>query len=595
MKPKLFRPMLFPLATLFFLTSSFVGFCGAPPLLNFQGRIVISGVSYNGAGQFQFALVDGAGTTTFWSNDGSSAGGGEPSASITLTMTNGLYAVLLGDTNLSGMSQSLNASIFTNSDVRLRVWFNDGTHGFEQLSPDQRIASAGYALVADTANNFSGAVSASQLPANLATTNFVLSQNYITATITNGLATVSYVNSVTNGLVTANITNGLATVSYVNIATNGLVTASITNGLATTNFVLSQNYATTSVTNGLATIAYVNTATNGFVGATITNGLATISYVNTATNGFVTANITNSLATTNFVLSQNYATTSVTNGLATIVYVNSATNGFVKASITNGLATTNFVLSQNYATTSVTNGLATIAYVNTATNGFVGATITNGLATVSYVNSVTNGFVTANITNGLATTNFVLSQNYATTSVTNGLATIAYVNTATNGLVTSTVTNGLATIAYVNFGTNFVGTNALAQLNSASNVLAGRIIAATNTITVFAPTNTASLSFPFLAISANAALHTNLNQRAQLVGMAVLSATGGTEAAITLIIKQGSVTNIFPMLLGRGGSTPVTNAIPFNFPLNPNAVWSFTNLSDAGSSAYITNAFIVGE
>jgi hypothetical protein len=33
-------------------------FGGVPPLLNFQGRIVIGGVSYNGTGQFQFALVD---------------------------------------------------------------------------------------------------------------------------------------------------------------------------------------------------------------------------------------------------------------------------------------------------------------------------------------------------------------------------------------------------------------------------------------------------------------------------------------------------------------------------------------------------------
>ena len=146
-----------------------------PPLLNFQGRIVIGGASYNGAGQFQFALVDGTGANTFWSNDGTSTGGSEPVAAITLTLTNGLYAVLLGDTTVSGMTQPLTASVFTNSDVRLRVWFNDGTHGFEQLAPDQRIAPAGYALAADTANNFSGNVSSSQLPGNLATTNFVTS------------------------------------------------------------------------------------------------------------------------------------------------------------------------------------------------------------------------------------------------------------------------------------------------------------------------------------------------------------------------------------------------------------------------------------
>ncbi len=169
-----------------------------PPLLNFQGRIVIGGAAYNGAGQFQFALVDGAGANTFWSNDGTSNGGSEPAAAIALTLTNGLYAVLLGDTTVAGMTQPLNPSVFTNADVRLRVWFNDGTHGFEQLAPDQRIAPAGYALLADTANNYQGNISSAQLPGNVATTNFVMSLGYVTADVTNGLATTAYVNALTN-------------------------------------------------------------------------------------------------------------------------------------------------------------------------------------------------------------------------------------------------------------------------------------------------------------------------------------------------------------------------------------------------------------
>ena len=173
-------------------------FGGVPSLLNFQGRIVIGGVSYNGTGQFQFALVDNAGTNTFWSNDGTGTGGGEPSAAISLAMTNGLYAVVLGDTNISGMPQPIDPETFTNGDVRLRVWFNDGTHGFEQLSPDQRIVSSGYSQVAQTANSLSGVISSAQLPGNVATTNFVTSQGYVTAAVTNGLASTAYVNSLTN-------------------------------------------------------------------------------------------------------------------------------------------------------------------------------------------------------------------------------------------------------------------------------------------------------------------------------------------------------------------------------------------------------------
>ena len=53
--------------------------------------------------------------------------------------TNGLYAVLLGDTSLPGMLP-VPPTVFTNSDVRLRIWFSNGS-GFQQLSPDQRIAA----------------------------------------------------------------------------------------------------------------------------------------------------------------------------------------------------------------------------------------------------------------------------------------------------------------------------------------------------------------------------------------------------------------------------------------------------------------------
>ena len=74
-------------------------------------------------------------------------------------------------------------------------------------------------------------------------------------------------------MVTSAVTNGLASISYVNTVTNGLVGPGITNGLATTNFVLSQGYVTSVVTNGLASISYVNAATNAL--ATMASGVIT--------------------------------------------------------------------------------------------------------------------------------------------------------------------------------------------------------------------------------------------------------------------------------------------------------------------------------
>jgi hypothetical protein len=119
-----------------------------PQVINYQGRIVVGTTNFNGTGQFKFALVDAAGTTTYWSNDGTSSGGSQPTNAVSLTVTNGLYSVLLGDTTIANMTSAVPGSVFNNSDVRLRVWFNDGTHLSQLLTPDQRIAAVGYAMVA---------------------------------------------------------------------------------------------------------------------------------------------------------------------------------------------------------------------------------------------------------------------------------------------------------------------------------------------------------------------------------------------------------------------------------------------------------------
>jgi len=76
---------------------------------------------------------------TFWSNG---------VAAVSVSVNKGLYSVLIGDTTLSGMETTVPAVVFTNSDVRLRVWFSDGTTTFQQLTPDQRIGAVGYALMA---------------------------------------------------------------------------------------------------------------------------------------------------------------------------------------------------------------------------------------------------------------------------------------------------------------------------------------------------------------------------------------------------------------------------------------------------------------
>jgi len=148
-----------------------------PHTLSYQGQLAVNGNGFNGPGQFKFALVSANGGTTFWSNDGTSAGGSEPTNAVAVTVDKGFYSVLLGDTNLSNMT-SIPYTAFGNSDVHLRIWFNDGNNGFQQLTPDQLIASVGYAMMA--ADVPDGAITESKL-ANGAVTSGKIAANAIGA------------------------------------------------------------------------------------------------------------------------------------------------------------------------------------------------------------------------------------------------------------------------------------------------------------------------------------------------------------------------------------------------------------------------------
>ena len=115
-----------------------------PGILNHQGRIAVNGANFDGTGQFKFALVNGAGDTSYWSNDGTSTTGDEPTAAVPVIISKGQYSVLLGDAPMIAIPPTVFSD---NADVRLRLWFSaDGGTTFEQLAPDRRIAAVGYAL-----------------------------------------------------------------------------------------------------------------------------------------------------------------------------------------------------------------------------------------------------------------------------------------------------------------------------------------------------------------------------------------------------------------------------------------------------------------
>jgi hypothetical protein len=137
----------------FFLAATFLlpvcGLAQIPGILHHQGRLTVNGTNYSGTAFFKFALVNAAGNFTYWSHNGSSFSGGEPAGNlVALSLSRGIFSVALGDTSVSNMTHSVPAGVFENTDVFLRIWVDDGVHGCQQLTPDQRIGASGYALVA---------------------------------------------------------------------------------------------------------------------------------------------------------------------------------------------------------------------------------------------------------------------------------------------------------------------------------------------------------------------------------------------------------------------------------------------------------------
>ncbi len=147
------------------LVLSCCGACTAaaqvPHLINYQGRVTVAAQNFDGPGAFKFALTNSGGATAYWLNSGAPGPLIEPPDAVTLPVKKGVFSVSLGDTALTNM-QAIPASVFADhSAVYLRVWFNDGTHGFQALQPDQRIAAVGYAVVAETVTD--GAITSAKM------------------------------------------------------------------------------------------------------------------------------------------------------------------------------------------------------------------------------------------------------------------------------------------------------------------------------------------------------------------------------------------------------------------------------------------------
>lgn len=128
-----------------------------PQQINHQGVVSVEGLRFNGTGIFKFAIVDPTTGINLWCNDDNDpvdtlqtcAGqiGVVPATSCSLTVTDGVYSIGLGDSDLACM-RVIPPSIFNVNNTRLRIWFDDGANGLQQLTPDQKLTATPYAHTA---------------------------------------------------------------------------------------------------------------------------------------------------------------------------------------------------------------------------------------------------------------------------------------------------------------------------------------------------------------------------------------------------------------------------------------------------------------
>ena len=215
--------------------------------------------NYTNAPTVLIAPPPGAAYTTFWSNDGTSVAGGEPASAVNVSVNNGLFTVVLGQNMMA-----INASLFTQQNLQLRIWFNDGVHGFAILDPAQNLTPTPYANYANTASNLVNGLKVQ------------LNNPYGAPNVIGG----SSANYVSNGVVGATIAGGGATTNYVGL----IYTNSVTGDFG----VVVGGYGNTAYADSFVGGGFVNTAIGD--GAVIGGGAQNVANGIAATIGGGTLN-----------------------------------------------------------------------------------------------------------------------------------------------------------------------------------------------------------------------------------------------------------------------------------------------------------------
>jgi hypothetical protein len=519
-------------------------FSQVPQLINYQGRVAVNNVNFDGGGQFKFALVNGDGTTTYWSNDGTSTAGSQPSAAVSLTVTKGLYSVLLGDATLPNM-QIIPNSVFDNGDVRLRVWFNDGMHGFQWLAPDQRVAAVGYAIMAATAQTVpDGAITTAKL-ANNAVGTAQLQNGSVTAAKITGPLVTSQVPSLDAAKITSGAFDlgripvlddsklGAGSVTSSQIFNGTILNEDIASGAAIADGKLATittagkvaNSATTGTAGNAANTLVLRDATGNFTANTITGTLLGTS---TGFTGALVGDVTGTQGATVVSSVGGVSGTTVASGvnLANAATQANTAGALVKRDGSGGFSAGTITATLNGNASSATNFSGSLAGNVTGTQGATvvasvgGVTAANVASGANLANAATNGNVSNAIVKRDAAGNFSAG---TITAALNGTANHA--NTATTAGTADTVLDGA--ISTLKLADGAVTTGKLALGAVTTDRIAG------NAVTAFELANGAVVS---------SKLATDAVTTEKIIDAAVTSPKLADGAVTTPGITDGAVT-----------------------------------------------------
>jgi protein-disulfide isomerase len=118
------------------IAAALPGFAQENVVLNYRGRLRAESTAFSGTGWFMFGLEDKNGEIFWSSGDFPFAGStNNPANALKVSVQQGAYAVRLGE-KPSNMPPLNFAGLRRVQNPRLKIWFNDGWHGWQRAGED---------------------------------------------------------------------------------------------------------------------------------------------------------------------------------------------------------------------------------------------------------------------------------------------------------------------------------------------------------------------------------------------------------------------------------------------------------------------------